>query len=91
MENDRIAPWMKEAAKAILHAGSWPDEWEPKDVTEIAQIIAAHVPQPTEQEFDVWWEKDGKFFDPDTADVPWYDKRKFLAEYAWHRARQEKL
>ncbi len=36
--------------------------------------------------FDEWWERDGKFFDPDTDDVPWFDTRKFLAEYAFHRA-----
>ena len=39
--------------------------------------------------FDEWWERDGKFFDPDTDDVPWFDKRKFLAEYAFMRARAQ--
>ena len=39
--------------------------------------------------FEQWWERDGKFFDPDTDDVPWFDKRKFLAEYAWARARAQ--
>lgn len=33
--------------------------------------------------FDEWWESKGKFFDPDTSDVPWFDKRKDLAEYAF--------
>jgi hypothetical protein len=33
--------------------------------------------------FDQWWESFGKFFDPDTSDVPWFDKRKDLAEYAF--------
>lgn len=36
--------------------------------------------------FDEWWESDGRFYDPDWSDVDWYDKRKSLAEYAWHRA-----
>lgn len=44
--------WMRDAAKGILHAGSWPDEWEPEDVTEIAQIIAKHYadssPEPNQ-------------------------------------------
>lgn len=39
-------------------------------------------------DFDNWWEVDGRFFDPDTDDVPWFDKRKFLAEYAFNRAKQ---
>ncbi len=37
--------------------------------------------------FDNWWGKDGKYFDPDTDDVSWFDKRKELAEYAWHRSK----
>ena len=41
---------------------------------------------PNLSSFDAWWESDGKFYDPDWSDVPWYDKRKSLAEYAWHRA-----
>ena len=44
-------------------------------------------PAPPTQ-FDDWWQKDGKFFDPDFSEVPWYDKREQLAEYAWHRATQ---
>ena len=38
--------------------------------------------------FDDWWQRDGKYFDPDTDDVPGFDKRKELAEYAWHRAKE---
>ena len=37
-----VEPWMEKAAKSILHAGSWPDEWEPEDATEVAAIIAKH-------------------------------------------------
>ena len=40
----QVEQWMKDAAKAILHAGSWPDEWEQSDADEITDIIAAHAP-----------------------------------------------
>jgi hypothetical protein len=30
-----------------------------------------------------WWRRIGNSYDPDTEDVPWYDKRKFLAEKAF--------
>lgn len=40
------------------------------------------MPEP----FDEWWNRDGRFYDPDTTDVPWYDKRKALAERAFHAA-----
>jgi hypothetical protein len=33
--------------------------------------------------FDEWWAKDGRFYDPDTDDVPWFDKRKELAAVAF--------
>lgn len=33
--------------------------------------------------FDKWWEEDGKFLDPDTSDVSWFDKRKALAQLAF--------
>ena len=33
--------------------------------------------------FDEWWNREGQFYDPDTEDVPWYDKRKALAEKSW--------
>lgn len=33
--------------------------------------------------FNIWWKEVGKFFDPDTEDVPWFDKRKALAEAAF--------
>lgn len=44
----------------------------------------------TEQEklFEDWWNKDGRFIDPDTSDVPWFDKRKGLAAYAFEAAMQ---
>lgn len=42
----------------------------------------------TEQEklFEDWWQADGKFIDPDTSDVPWFDKRKALAALAFEAA-----
>lgn len=37
-------------------------------------------------QFDEWWNRDGRFYDPDTSDVPWFDKRKDLAERAFDAA-----
>lgn len=39
-----------------------------------------------EQLFDDWWARTGKGLDPDTEDVPWYDKRKGLAQAAFAAA-----
>lgn len=36
--------------------------------------------------FDEWWGREGRFIDPDTSDIPWYDKRRALAEHAFHIA-----
>lgn len=33
--------------------------------------------------FADWWSKDGQYLDPDTSDVPWFDKRRGLAEAAY--------
>lgn len=33
--------------------------------------------------FDDWWTETGRCLDPDTDDVPWFDKRRGLAEYAF--------
>lgn len=35
------------------------------------------------EHFQLWWDREGKSFDPDTSDVPWEDKRKALAEKAF--------
>lgn len=40
-----------------------------------------------EKEFNDWWSTDGQYLDPDTSDVPWFDKRRGLAEYAFRAAR----
>lgn len=39
--------------------------------------------EPKPKDFDTWWSCDGQYLDPDTADVPWFDKRRGLAEYAF--------
>lgn len=36
--------------------------------------------------FEEWWARDGFYIDPDTSDVPWFDKRKGLAELAFAAA-----
>jgi hypothetical protein len=33
--------------------------------------------------FEKWWSEQGRFLDPDTEDVPWYDKREALAHLAF--------
>ena len=33
--------------------------------------------------FEKWWSEQGRFLDPDTEDVPWYDKREALANLAF--------
>lgn len=40
-----------------------------------------------EEVFAKWWSKDGQYLDPDTSDVPWFDKRRGLAEYAYRAGR----
>ena len=40
-------------------------------------------------DFEEWWSRVGKFIDPDASDVPWYDKRKRLAEAAFMAAKAE--
>jgi hypothetical protein len=40
--------------------------------------------------FDAWWQQDGRGYDPDTEDVPWFDKRKGLAEYAFDAGRRSR-
>jgi hypothetical protein len=57
---------------------------------EVVKLAAENVPlsSTTTPDFDDWWQADGKFFDPDTDDVPWFDKRKELAEYAYQRGRR---
>ena len=33
--------------------------------------------------FEKWWQEEGRWLDPDTSDVPWFDKRQGLAEMAF--------
>jgi hypothetical protein len=49
--------------------------------------MSDEVKNPEAKAFRDWWDKDGRFYDPDTSDVPWFDKREFLAEYAFDAAR----
>lgn len=46
------------------------------------------IPFPTEWKdaFAKWWEREGRFLDPDFSDVPWFDKREALAEMAFNAA-----
>lgn len=39
--------------------------------------------QSADDAFDDWWDRVGQSFDPDTSDVPWYDKRRELARKAY--------
>lgn len=36
--------------------------------------------------FDDWWHRDGQYIDPDTSEVPWFDKRKALARMSFEAA-----
>lgn len=37
----------------------------------------------SEEHFDAWWSQEGQYLDPDTDDVPWFDKRQGLAAFAF--------
>ena len=37
----------------------------------------------SDKTFEKWWADDGRMYDPDTDDVPWFDKRKELEELAF--------
>lgn len=39
--------------------------------------------------FEIWWDSTGKYIDPDTDDVSWFDKRKELAGHAYQAGRKE--
>jgi hypothetical protein len=36
-----------------------------------------------EERFEEWWSREGRWIDPDTSDVPWFDKRKELCGSAF--------
>lgn len=38
------------------------------------------------EQFSAWWLADGQFHDPDTDDVPWFDKRRALCWIAYFEA-----
>lgn len=39
-----------------------------------------------QDKFETWWARDGRYIDPDTSDVDWFDKRKELAAIAFAAA-----
>lgn len=43
-------------------------------------------PESLDRGFAEWWSRVGQSLDPDTSDVPWFDKRKALAEAAFDAA-----
>ncbi len=43
-------------------------------------------PQLDSSAFEKWWEEAGQYYDPDSSDVPWFDKRKELAREAFNAA-----
>lgn len=56
--------------------------------------VATSQPAPTatiNEQFESWWSNGGRFIDPDSADVPWFDKRKGLAGYAFFAGAQKRI
>ena len=75
-----------EAIVSCIRGGSTFDAAERREMAiEILARLAALRPAGvvTSNGFDEWWSRDGQFIDPDTSDVPWFDKRRGLAEYAF--------
>jgi hypothetical protein len=56
-----------------------------RDVPDVPFAKVDRTPQKTD--FDLWWDTVGRFYDPDTDDVSWYDKRKELAAVAFSAGR----
>lgn len=38
--------------------------------------------------FNAWWEREGRYYDPDIEDMDWYDKRRELAAVAFAAGRK---
>jgi hypothetical protein len=54
------------------------------DLIEQETPSPATSPEPQDvRGFDAWWNAEGQYLDPDTDDVPWFDKRKDLCALAW--------
>ncbi|MCU1301988.1 MAG: hypothetical protein JWQ87_2272 [Candidatus Sulfotelmatobacter sp.] len=91
--------WNDRAAFQLLNSASVQLDWVSfrrgfdagaKSVVAAPQLEKETPPDPSTvltDDFDAWWAKDGRYYDPDTSDVPWYDKRKGLAEYAYQRGK----
>ena len=42
----------------------------------------------SDKTFGKWWADDGRMYDPDTEEVPWFDKRKEALD-EWARIQEE--
>ena len=69
-----VTPAGEERIKALLAAAPTSPAPSPAG----GDVVAA---------FDDWWSADGQYLDPDTSDVPWFDKRRGLAEAAFAAGR----
>lgn len=59
-----------------------PENYDVHEVT-ISLALKSKPSHSTEAVFDAWWSADGMYIDPDTDDVPWFDKRRGLAMAAF--------
>ncbi len=53
-----------------------------------SQVVGHSEEDCVAQQFEIWWDDTGKYIDPDTDDVPWFDKRKGLAGLAFIAGRK---
>jgi hypothetical protein len=60
-------------------------------VPSLPPVEAKEMPRDQIDDFQIWWMKDGAYYDPDTEDIPWFDKRKELAAYAWNAAKGSEM
>jgi hypothetical protein len=76
--------------------GAWVDHYDENSnaigvYAAVAAVLEAQrfKDSPKALSFHDWWTSQGRFIDPDTEDVPWFDKREALAEYAWDAAMRQ--
>ena len=99
MPNERVTKrdWLVERLRALPRFGAINNYGDDMGPCVTAKALDAALDSPDEavvgerfahtgDPFADWWELKGKWFDPDTSDVPWFDKRKELCLYAWHAA-----
>lgn len=70
-----------------LHSSEM-DAPEAKGLPDVVRAALSALPEQADragvgEAFENWWAVTGKFIDPDSDDVHWYDKRKGLAEEAF--------